>query len=65
MRGTGALPLLAVLVLRGGRLPRSPRLWGHMFVAAVLLNTVPFTLFGYAAQLIPSALMGILTSSPS
>lgn len=36
-----------------------------MFVAAVLLNTVPFTLFGYAAQLIPSALMGILTSSPS
>ena len=63
MRGTGALPLLAVLVLRGGRLPRSPRLWGHMFVAAVLLNTVPFTLFGYAAQLIPSALMGIVNAS--
>ncbi|WP_435105752.1 DMT family transporter [Nocardiopsis synnemataformans] len=60
---TGALPLLAVLLLRGGRLPRSPRLWGHMFVAALLLNTVPFTLFGYAAQLIPSALMGIVNAS--
>ncbi|MFF8765679.1 DMT family transporter [Nocardiopsis dassonvillei] len=60
---TGALPLLAVLLLQGGRLPRSPRLWGHMFVAALLLNTVPFTLFGYAAQLIPSALMGIVNAS--
>lgn len=60
---TGALPLLAVLLLRGGRLPRSPRLWGHMFVVALLLNTVPFTLFGYAAQLIPSALMGIVNAS--
>ncbi|WP_017600228.1 DMT family transporter [Nocardiopsis lucentensis] len=59
----GALPLLAVLLLRGGRLPRSPRLWGHLFVTALLLNTVPFTLFGYAAQLIPSALMGIVNAS--
>ncbi|MEU3015996.1 DMT family transporter [Nocardiopsis sp. NPDC007018] len=61
--GTGALALLAVLFLSRGRLPSSPRLWGHMFVAALLLNTVPFTLFGYAAQLIPSALMGIVNAS--
>ncbi|WP_159941149.1 MULTISPECIES: DMT family transporter [unclassified Nocardiopsis] len=60
---TGALPLLAILLARGGRLPTSPRLWGHMFVAALLLNTVPFTLFGYAAQLIPSSLMGIVNAS--
>lgn len=60
---TGALPLLVVLLSRGGRLPTSPRLWGHMFVAALLLNTIPFTLFGYAAQLIPSALMGIVNAS--
>ncbi|WP_304454244.1 DMT family transporter [Nocardiopsis sp. YSL2] len=59
----GGLPLLAVLCLRGGRLPRSPRLWWHVFVTALLLNTVPFTLFGYAAQLIPSALMGIVNAS--
>jgi len=59
----GALPLLAVVLLRGGRLPTSPRLVGHMFVAALLLNTIPFTLFGYAAQLIPSALMGIVNAS--
>ncbi|GAA1071126.1 DMT family transporter [Nocardiopsis metallicus] len=60
---TGALPLLAVLFLSRGRLPSSPRLWGHMFVVALLLNTVPFTLFGYAGQLIPSALMGIVNAS--
>lgn len=60
---TGALPLLALLFLRGGRLPTSPRLWGHLFVAALLLNTIPFTLFGYAGQLIPSALMGIVNAS--
>lgn len=60
---TGALPLLAVLFLSRGRLPSTPRLWGHMFVAALLLNTIPFTLFGYAAQLIPSALMGIVNAS--
>lgn len=60
---TGAAPLLVILLLRGGRLPTSPRLWGHVFVAALLLNTVPFTLFGYAAQLIPSALMGIVNAS--
>ncbi|GAB3717354.1 DMT family transporter [Nocardiopsis nanhaiensis] len=60
---TGALPLLAFLLLRGGRLPSSPRLWGHMFVAALLLNSIPFTLFGYAGQLIPSALMGIVNAS--
>ncbi|WP_017579799.1 DMT family transporter [Nocardiopsis valliformis] len=60
---TGALPLLAVLFLSRGRLPSSPRLWGHMFVVALLLNTIPFTLFGYAGQLIPSALMGIVNAS--
>ncbi|GAB2510495.1 DMT family transporter [Nocardiopsis aegyptia] len=59
----GGLPLLAVLALRGGRVPRSPRLWWHLFVTALLLNTIPFTLFGYAAQLIPSALMGIVNAS--
>ncbi|WP_431870401.1 DMT family transporter [Nocardiopsis eucommiae] len=61
--GTGALALLAILFLTRGRLPSSPRLWGHVFVAALLLNTVPFTLFGYAAQLIPSALMGIVNAA--
>ncbi len=51
------------MYLRGGRLPTSPRLWGHLFVAALLLDTTPFTLFGYAGRLIPSALMGIVNAS--
>lgn len=32
-------------------------------MAALLLNTIPFTLFGYAGRLIPSALMGIVNAS--
>ncbi|MDT0330443.1 DMT family transporter [Nocardiopsis lambiniae] len=59
----GALPLLVVMLLRGGRWPASPRLWAHMAVAALLLNTIPFTLFGYAGQLIPSAVMGIVNAA--
>ncbi|ASU83434.1 EamA family transporter [Nocardiopsis gilva YIM 90087] len=60
---TGALPLAAVVLLRRGRLPRSPRIWLHLSVAAFLLNVLPFTLFGYAEQLIPSALAGICNAA--
>ncbi|CAM4285528.1 DMT family transporter [Nocardiopsis rhodophaea] len=60
---TGALPLAAVVLLRRGRIPRSPRIWLHLSVAAFLLNVVPFTLFGYAEQLIPSALAGICNAA--
>ncbi|MBB4930966.1 drug/metabolite transporter (DMT)-like permease [Lipingzhangella halophila] len=59
----GAIPLAIVLVLSRGRLPGSPRIWIHLSVAAFLLNVVPFTLFGYAARLIPSALAGICNSA--
>ncbi|MFC7330230.1 DMT family transporter [Marinactinospora rubrisoli] len=60
---TGALPMVAVLLLTRGRLPRGVRTWAHLSVAAFFLNVVPFTLFGYAEQSIPSALAGIANAT--
>ncbi|MFC3998625.1 DMT family transporter [Nocardiopsis sediminis] len=60
---TGLAPLAVVLLLRRGRLPRSPRIWLHLSVAALLLNVVPFSLFGYAGSMIPSALSGICNAA--
>lgn len=59
----GAAVLLAVLLARRERLPRGRRTWGHLAVAAVLNNVIPFTLFGYAEERIPSALAGICNAS--
>jgi drug/metabolite transporter (DMT)-like permease len=55
----GALTLLVVLAVTGKRLPRDPRLWCHLFVVAVFMNAVPFTLFGFGEQRVSSALAGI------
>ena len=59
----GAAAVYGVLALRRERLPRDPRMWGHLFVAAVVSNAIPFTLFGYAEQRIPSALAGICNAA--
>jgi drug/metabolite transporter (DMT)-like permease len=55
----GTLVLLAVTALRRERLPRGGRIWAHLAVAAALLNVIPFTLFAYAEQRIPTALASI------
>ncbi|MEW9529970.1 DMT family transporter [Microbispora sp. NPDC049125] len=55
----GALTLLVTLLVRGRRLPRDPRLWGHFAVVSVVLTTVPFTLFGYGEQHVSSVLAAI------
>jgi len=59
----GALVLLVVAAASRDALPREPRLWLHLSVAALLLNTVPFTLFGYAEQRISSSLAGICNAA--
>ncbi|WP_443050066.1 DMT family transporter [Streptomyces sp. F8] len=59
----GALALLAVLLVRRERLPRGLRTWGHLTVAALLLNTAPFSLFAYAELTIPSSLAGICNAT--
>ncbi|MER5929205.1 DMT family transporter [Streptomyces sp. NPDC002054] len=59
----GALALLAVLLVRREPLPRGLRTWGHLAVAALLLNTAPFSLFAYAELTIPSSLAGICNAT--
>jgi drug/metabolite transporter (DMT)-like permease len=55
----GVAALLAILVARRERLPREPRLWAHLAVAALLLNAAPFSLFAYGETHTTSVLAGI------
>lgn len=57
--GAGAVTLLIVLLITRDRLPRDPRLWGHLTVAAGIGVVVPFVLFGYGEQRVSSVLAGI------
>lgn len=59
----GAAVLLAVLWFRGERLPRGWRTWGHLAVAALFLNALPYTLFAIAEQRISSSLAGICNAA--
>ncbi|MET9881564.1 DMT family transporter [Streptomyces sp. NPDC006430] len=59
----GALALLAVLLVRREALPRGRHTWAHLTVAALLLNTAPFSLFSYAELSIPSSLAGICNAT--
>jgi drug/metabolite transporter (DMT)-like permease len=55
----GALTLLVVLAVTRDRLPREPRLWGHLMVVGALGVALPFTLFGYGEERVSSVLAGI------
>ncbi|MFI5980855.1 DMT family transporter [Streptomyces sp. NPDC051555] len=59
----GALALVTVLLVRREPLPRGLRTWGHLSVAALLLNSAPFSLFAYAELSIPSSLAGICNAT--
>lgn len=55
----GAAVLIAILAVRGQAMPRSLRLWAHCSVLGAVGAALPFTLFGYGGQRIPSLLAGI------
>ncbi|MPZ28128.1 MAG: EamA family transporter [Micromonosporaceae bacterium] len=55
----GAITMLALVALLRDRLPRSPRVWAHLAVVGTIGVALPFTLFGYGEQRIPSLLAGI------
>ncbi|WTZ39127.1 DMT family transporter [Streptomyces sp. NBC_01390] len=59
----GTAVLAAALVVKRERLPRGARTWGHLAVAAFLLNALPFSLFAYAELTIPSTLAGICNAT--
>jgi drug/metabolite transporter (DMT)-like permease len=59
----GTAVLAAAMVVKRERLPRGARTWGHLAVAAFLLNALPFSLFAYAELTIPSTLAGICNAT--
>ena len=56
---TGALVLVAIMLVTRDRLPRDPRVWAHLVVVAALGVSAPFTLFGFGEQRVSSVLAGI------
>jgi drug/metabolite transporter (DMT)-like permease len=61
--GIGSLLLAAVLLASRERLPRSPRVYGHLVVLALINIVIPFTLITWGEQSIDSALAAILNST--
>ncbi|MFE7766779.1 DMT family transporter [Streptomyces sp. NPDC057438] len=59
----GTLVLAVAMAVKRERLPRGARTWGHLTVAALLLNALPFSLFAYAELTIPSTLAGICNAT--
>jgi drug/metabolite transporter (DMT)-like permease len=55
----GALTVLAFLAVTRARLPREPKVWGHLAVVGAVGVAIPFTLFGYGEQRVSSVLAGI------
>jgi len=58
-----AAVLNVTLLWRRQRLPRSAQIWLQVAVGAVLVSSVPFTLFAYAEQRISSTLAGIINAT--
>lgn len=59
----GTAVLGAAMAVKRERLPRGARTWGHLAVAAFLLNALPFSLFAYSELTIPSTLAGICNAT--
>ena len=56
---SGAATVLLTALVMGVRLPPWGRVWGHLFVAGLVLCSVPFTLFPFGEERVSSALAGI------
>ncbi|MBO1337296.1 DMT family transporter [Streptomyces sp. VRA16 Mangrove soil] len=59
----GTAVLAAAMIVKRQGLPRGARTWGHLAVAALLLNALPFSLFAFAERTIPSTLAGICNAT--
>jgi drug/metabolite transporter (DMT)-like permease len=59
----GAAVLLAVVRARGQRLATGRRVWGHLAVTAIIANIVPYFLFAWAEQTVPSHVAGALSAT--
>jgi drug/metabolite transporter (DMT)-like permease len=59
----GAAVLLAVMLARRDKIPRSLRLWASIAIAALFANAVPYLLFAVAEQTVASSTAGIINAT--
>lgn len=59
----GALVLLVVVAVRRERLPRGVGVWGHLVVAALVANAVPYLLFAVGETRVDSGVAGALNAT--
>ncbi|MGA3564847.1 DMT family transporter [Melissospora conviva] len=59
----GFLVLTPIVMSRGLRFPRDARTWGHLFVAALVANAIPYFLFGFGEQTVGSNVAGVLNAT--
>src|SRR2546423_13360941 len=59
----GALALVAMLAIRRESLPSGRDAWGHLFMLAILFNSVPFALFAWGETEVSSVVAGIANAT--
>jgi drug/metabolite transporter (DMT)-like permease len=59
----GTATLLVLARAAGQRLPRSRATWGHLTVAALFCNAIPFALFAVGEQSLDSGIAGVLNAT--
>ena len=59
----GALTLAVVMTVTRRRWPRERRVWLHMLVVGAFFCAIPFTLFAWAEQYVPSSLASIYNAT--
>ncbi|MDZ7910874.1 MAG: DMT family transporter [Rhodococcus sp. (in: high G+C Gram-positive bacteria)] len=59
----GAAALIPICLLMRQRLPRGAAVWGHLIVVGLLLCVVPFLLFAWAQQHVPSSIASIINAT--
>lgn len=59
----GAVTLAVIMIVTRRRWPRELKVWGHMIVVGTFFCAVPFTLFAWAEQYVPSSLASIYNAT--
>ncbi len=59
----GAIVLLPFVYSRGGKLPAFGSIWGHLAIAALLGNAIPWVLFAWGEQHGSSSVAGVVNST--
>ncbi len=61
--GLGAVALVVISLMTRQRPPRALSSWAHLFVVAMMLCVVPFLLFAWAQQHVPSSLASFINAT--